>query len=194
MFPVNGEDGSTFPANAEEGSSVPAKAKEHPSYVINGKRYWQVFPANAEEGSSFLMNGEDGFLETKLLSLYRKPSLGRDKHELVEWIARLPENSGRRNSTQGKFALELEDGWWVEKIGLAALAVLVLTLLATLLWNFLGVGSHYGDLKFLCRSRGCHDGFRGAGGRVETGAVLGALVLMLGWTGVGVWVFLSWLA
>ena len=36
-------------------------------------------------------------------------------------------------------------------------------------------------------------GFRDAGGRVETGVVLGILALMFGWTGIGAWVLLSWL-
>lgn len=36
-------------------------------------------------------------------------------------------------------------------------------------------------------------GYKGSGGRVETGAVLGMLVLMFGWTGVGAWLGLSWL-
>lgn len=146
----------------------------------------------------FPVNVEDGFVETKLLGLYRKPRIGRGKYEWVEWISRLPENSGGQGSNEGKFALELVEGWWVAKIGLAVLAVVTLSLLATLLWIFLGVGGNHGDLQFLCHPRRCQDGFkdgfRGAGGRVETGAVLGVLVMMIGWTGIGAWVFSSWMA
>jgi len=55
-----------------------------------------------------------------------------------------------------------------------------LSLLATLLWVFFG-------------TTWIHVGFSGAGERVATGLLLGLLVLLLGWTGVGGWLWVSWL-
>lgn len=140
---------------------------------------------------TFPINGGEGFVETELLALYRKPKLGRGKHRWIEWIQRLPENSRGENS-RGKVALELVEGWCIRKIAFAFLLVVVASLAATLLWTLLGVGS-YGYFLCHCRLRKSQDGFRGAGDRVEAGAVLGALVLLLGWTGVGAWILLSWL-
>lgn len=128
---------------------------------------------------TFPVNGGKGFAETELLAFYRRPKLGRGEHGWVEWIERLPENSEGEDSRE-KVALELTEDWCIRKIVLALLFVVVTSLAATLLWTFLGVG---GDVE----------GFRGAAGRVETGAILGALVLLLGWTGVGAWILLSWL-
>lgn len=135
---------------------------------------------------TFPVNGDDGFAETELLILYQKPRLGRGEHAWVDWIARRPENNGVQVSE--KIALELVEGWCVEKIAVAVLAVVVSSLLATALWTFLGVGG-----CTLCFLRQDQEGFRNAGGRLETGVALGILVLMLGWTGVGAWVLLSWL-
>ena len=140
---------------------------------------------------TFPINGGEGFAETELLALYRKPKLGRCKHRWVEWIQRLQENS-RGEDPRGKVAVERVEGWCIRKIAFAFLLVVVASLAATLLWTLLGVG-RYGSFLCHCRLRKSQDGFRGAGGRVEAGAVLGALVLLLGWTGVGAWILLSWL-
>ncbi len=72
------------------------------------------------------------------------------------------------------------------KIVGAVASVVLLSILATLLWVFVGVGSQLPGTEVSM-------GFRDAGGRVETGVALGAFVLLLGWTGVGAWVALSWL-
>lgn len=140
---------------------------------------------------TFPINSGEGFAETELLALYRKPKLGRGKHSWVEWIERLPENS-RGEDLREKVALELMEGWCIRKIAFAFLLVVVASLAATLLWTLLGVG-RYRYFQCHCRLRKSQDGFRGAGGRVEAGAMLGALVLLLGWTGVGAWILLSWL-
>ncbi|KAI9661270.1 MAG: hypothetical protein M1821_009597 [Bathelium mastoideum] len=84
--------------------------------------------------------------------------------------------------------LEFVLGWGVERIVAAILMVLILAVAAAVLWILLGLPRKdlgtlpgYGD-----------EGFRGAGGRVQTGCVFGILVLVVGWTGVGGWVWLSW--
>lgn len=140
---------------------------------------------------TFAVDGDDGFAETELLAFYRRPKLGRGEHRWVDRIERLEKNSGGGDSRE-KVALELVEGWCIWKVALALLLVVLASLAAALLWTFLGLGGS-GYLKCHCRLRNNQDGFRGAGGRVETGAVLGTLVLLLGWTGVGGWILLSWL-
>ena len=95
-----------------------------------------------------------------------------------------------------KLALEFVEGWAVGKIVCVLVTVLVASLAAILLWVFLGAGAgaqgevlQPGEYSGI----GGREGVRGAGGRVETGLVLGVLVLLVGWTGTGAWVLLSWL-
>ena len=143
--------------------------------------------------------------EAQMLGLYRKPSCGRRKHAWLDWIARRPENSPRRASGKQNLAVQLVEGWCMWKIANTLLTLLALSAVATLLWIFLGIG---GDSLTLSRIntisgselptevqkiQGGRVGFRGAGGRVQTGVLLGTLVLMLGWTGTGAWILLSWL-
>lgn len=143
--------------------------------------------------------------EAQMLALYRKPRLGRRKYAWLVWIARRPENSPRLASGKQNLALQLVEGWCIWKIASTLLTILALSAAATLLWVFLGIGgdswtrpsmnapSDPGlstENQYIQES---HAGFRGAGGRVQTGVLLGALVLMLGWTGTGAWILLSWL-
>lgn len=95
--------------------------------------------------------------------------------------------------------IEMEHVWLhlIESLStrklLFAIALVVTTALtATLLWIFIGVGG-----KVLSPGRtgtlGLEDiGFRGAGGRVETGTILGIWVLLAGTVGVGGWLFIGW--
>lgn len=141
---------------------------------------------------SFPVNSREVFAETELLAFYRRPKLGRGERGWVEWIERRGGDSGGEDSRE-KVALELVEGWCIWKIALALFLVMVASLAATLLWTFLGVGGKYQHYEYHNRLRTSQEQIRGAGGRVETGAVLGALVLLLGWTGVGAWIMLSWL-
>lgn len=146
----------------------------------------------------------------QLLALFRTPRLGRNRRQWLDWIANRPENSAAGNtageseeSERDPCALELADGWSAWRVFSAFTAVAALSSLATLLWILLGVGSEPG--KFVPAGEGNPGsatpveirgggglGFRGAAGRITGGATLGALVLILGWTGVGGWIFLSW--
>lgn len=141
----------------------------------------------SQRRKTFPVSGDDGFAESEMLALYRSPKLGRGEYAWVDWIGRRPENNGVVGSE--KIALELVEGWCVRKIGLALVAVLLASALSALLWTFLGAGGC--TLCFLRTET--QTGFRNAGGRLETGLMLGLLVLLLGWTTVGAWAFLSWL-
>jgi len=131
---------------------------------------------------------DDEFAQERMLRLYRKSKLGRGEHEWVNWVPKLPENlnSGQGSDKDEKIVLEFVEGWSVAKIVAAVASVIVLSVMAAVLWVLVGVGGRQ------MGKRGAL-GWRDAGGRVETGMVLGAFVLLLGWTGVGAWVGLSWL-
>lgn len=154
---------------------------------------------------------QEEIAEARMLNLLHKPSLGRNHYEWTQWINTLPQNTQDNEEEKDKIALELVEGWSPGKLYLAVAAVLVCSLLATLLWIFLGVGGNSVELGNMTtdpyikegaggRIAGAYAevrahaaGFHGAGGRVGSGAALGLLVLMFGWTGVGAWVLLSWL-
>ncbi|KAL8944883.1 MAG: hypothetical protein Q9216_000173 [Gyalolechia sp. 2 TL-2023] len=141
---------------------------------------------------------DDIFTEQRMKDLWTSPRSGRKKHEWVEWIKRLPRYSEGLHTDEEKVALELVEGWRVGKIASAFLLVVMLSLLATLLWTFLGTNGgvvlqNDAMVGYPVELRMNSAGFRGAGVRVETGLALGVLVLLLGWTGVGTWILLSWL-
>ncbi|KAL9006740.1 MAG: hypothetical protein Q9188_000518 [Gyalolechia gomerana] len=141
---------------------------------------------------------DDIFTEQRMKDLWTSPRNGRKKHEWVEWIKRLPRYSEGLHTDEENVALELVEGWKVGKIASAFLLVVVLSLLATLLWTFLGTSGvvmlqNDATVGYPVELRMNSAGFRGAGVRVETGLALGVLVLLLGWTGVGSWILLSWL-
>ena len=159
----------------------------------------------------------DTFSEEKLMRLYSRPKEGRAKYAWVHWARMVAAANGTLEAGSGRektekdgaekeredvFAgptrdeeadvgmgsgrsdfvtgLEFVEGWNIGRILVAFGVVLVLSLLATLLWVFFG-------------TTWIHVGFRGAGERVVTGLLLGLLVLFLGWTGVGGWLWVSWL-
>ncbi|KAL8942935.1 MAG: hypothetical protein Q9211_001185 [Gyalolechia sp. 1 TL-2023] len=141
---------------------------------------------------------DDVFTEQRMKDLWTSPGNGRKKHEWVEWIRRLPRYSEGLHPDDEKVALELVEGWKVGKIASALLLVVALSLLATLLWTFLGTSGgvvlqNDAMVGYPMELRMNSAGFRGAGVRIETGLALGVLVLLLGWTGVGTWILLSWL-
>ncbi len=106
--------------------------------------------------------------------------------------------------------LVLVEGWCIARILAAVTSVMLLSILAALLWILVGVGGQTSATSGTWVSRGPVVGAGGrwddvagpggrleqagdAGGRVEAGVVLGAFVLLLGWTGIGAWAVLSWL-
>ena len=131
---------------------------------------------------------DEGFDPESMLSLYRRPRAGKGQHLWVDWALSLPGrlNGGRSPSPGENLVMEYVEGWCVAKIAAAVVSVVVLSIVATLLWVMVGAGGQQ-------RPTNASMGWRDAGGRVETGVVLGAFVLLLGWTAVGAWAALSWL-
>lgn len=141
---------------------------------------------------------DDMFTEQRMMDLWRAPSKGGKKYEWVEWIRRLPRHTEGLDSEEEKIALELVEGWGVGRVAVAVVLVVLLSMLATLLWILMGSegsvmlqnGAMIGlPMELRLKS----SGYRGAGMRVGTGLAFGLLVLLLGWTGVGAWILLSWL-
>ena len=143
--------------------------------------------------------------EARMLDLFKKPKRGNRHHEWVEWVTTLPENSNMDTVDNERIALELVEGWSTRKFLAAVIAVLVCSLTITLLWIFLGAGGatlgfESSDVSLGGGLMGNNAatvenpiGYKGAGGRVETGVALGILVLMFGWTSIGAWILLNWL-
>ena len=143
--------------------------------------------------------------EARMLDLFKKPKLGKRRHEWVEWVTSLPENSNTESVDNERIALELVEGWSTSKFLAAVVSVLVCSLTITLLWIFLGaggdtIGFESANLSLpggLTESQSVTVdnpiGYKGAGGRVETGVALGILVLMFGWTNIVAWILLNWL-
>ncbi|KAK3170839.1 hypothetical protein OEA41_002923 [Lepraria neglecta] len=182
--------------------------------------YTSMSQLASRQGLSMQFRGDDvqeEIAEARMLEMFWKPRMGRRKKEWVSWVRRLPENAKRAEAgDRDKIAIEFVEGWAVGKLYAAVIAVLVCSLLATLLWIFVGQGGSGLELKNMMSGSppylkdlvdgnnglsgalgaqvGARPvGYKGSGGRVETGAVLGVLVLMFGWTGVGAWLELSWL-
>ena len=125
-------------------------------------------------------DGHGGITSLHSTWLFRSPNSGKGAFDCVDFIT--------NTSTHDTVTFELVEDWSVARIALATGAVVAASLVATLLWVFLGTGG--GGLGGGLDGAGM--GFRGVGERVEAGVVLGVLVLLVGWTGVGAWVGLSW--
>lgn len=150
-------------------------------------------------------DNDEHLAEARMLDLFTKPKLGKHQHEWVEWVTTLPENSNIEPVDNERIALELVEGWSTRKFLAAVVAVLVCSLTITLLWIFLGAGGdtlgfESSDVSLPGGLMGSNAvtvenpiGYKGAGGRVETGVALGILVLMFGWTSIGAWILLNWL-
>lgn len=150
-------------------------------------------------------DNDNHLAEARMLDLFKKPKLGKRHHEWVEWVTTLPENSNGESLDNERIALELVEGWSTSKFLAAVVAVLVCSLTVTFLWIFLGAGGNTlgfedSSVAFPEGLTGNHAmsvenaiGYKGAGGRVETGVALGILALMFGWTSIGAWILLNWL-
>ncbi|KAL9021146.1 MAG: hypothetical protein Q9185_001685 [Variospora sp. 1 TL-2023] len=141
---------------------------------------------------------DDIFTEERMMDLWHAPGKGRKKFEWVEWVRRLPRYSEGLDSEEENIALELVEGWGVGRVAFAVLVIVLLSMLATLLWVLVGINGsmmlqNEAMVGLPMELRLKSTGFRGAGMRVGTGLALGLLVLLLGWTGVGAWILLSWL-
>ena len=138
-----------------------------------------------------------------MLQHYRKPALGRSRCAFVHWAHRVaaaptaqtPQPTDgvtveqtvdrdlvrRMEQPEG---LEFVVSWSIWRVGLALLLVGMASMAAALLWIFLGRSSAPG---------GGNGGFHSAGDRVGAGVVVGICVLLLGISGFGGWLGVSWL-
>lgn len=158
----------------------------------------------------------DTFSEEKLLRHFQDPKLGKSRYAWVGWAHRLAAapsspgvpplpnmdtplstgsatRAGFRNSmirrSEQHEGIEFVVSWSAKRILLALVLVMTLSVAATMLWVFLGVNSHV-QVAAVSSQGG---GFRGAGDRAGAGVAIGICVLLLGMTGIGGWMGLSWL-
>lgn len=158
--------------------------------------------------------GDEGVVsEEEVLRYFRRPKGLRGRYAFVEWARRVADGSpGTRTSSsvgevgeeearrvglatgeakedieeQGRRGgLEFVVGWSVLRISLLLAAVVVLSVLAALLWVFLGSSSNVPGQG--------RNGYRDAGDRVTGGAVVGICVLLLGLSSMAGWLGVSWL-
>jgi hypothetical protein len=158
----------------------------------------------------------DSFSELELMKYYRNPGLGKSRYAWVQWAKRISStpshihspapnppadspaarlanaNKEKRKAEESEreekgfvysdcaASLEFVEGWSWKRILLAIAAVNVLALAAALCWILLGTDLQPYDT-----------GYKNPGERVAGGAMLGVFVLLVGWTWVGGWLFLS---
>ncbi|MCJ1284680.1 hypothetical protein MMC26_004016 [Xylographa opegraphella] len=126
-----------------------------------------------------------------------RPGKGAGKDEVVQWLRQL---GAPGDADSERVAVKFVENWSAWRLSVAFVSVLVLGVAAALLWVFLGVDT----ANVLGQSLGSGSTgkpavlqkemlSRGTGGRVESGLLLGLLVLLLGWTGLSGWALLSWL-
>lgn len=92
--------------------------------------------------------------------------------------------------------LEFVLSWAVSRIMLALVTVMALSLAAALLWIFLGVQSSSASIVHppgTVPNLNSGGGFRNAGDRVGTGVLMGICTLLVGLTGMGGWIGVSYL-
>ena len=138
------------------------------------------------------------FAEQQLFNLYKNPRLGKGKHYWTDWI-KFGSSKSTDDSSQvedEKLALEVTESWCFPKIASVVAAILILSLVVTLLWTFRGsdvtIESVIGDKGSFKEAELELRGRKGD--RLGAGAALGLLVLLFGWTGLGGWMLLSWIA
>jgi hypothetical protein len=154
----------------------------------------------------------NSFSAEELMKHYNNPKIGKSRYAWVHWayrissitfhphspapISSVDSPAARPSAAQyvGRYREDLEgdnecaaglefvEGWCAWRISLAVSAVVICALGAALCWIFLGSN------VFLTET-----GFRDAGERVVGGMMIGVFVLLIGWTGVGGWVGVSWI-
>lgn len=180
-------------------SPAPAPEPFHP----------QTLPSDAQDagtgdGTVGGGAGDAGSIQQHLHALLRCPRTGRGKSTAVDFLRAHVSD----NPTPGseKIALCFREHWSAARIALAVGVTLGLSVLATLLWIFLGAGAGTGQEGGVVASPVwgvlktpvagmwvSEDRWGSAAGRVQGGVVMGLLVLLLGWTGMAGWVAVSWL-
>jgi hypothetical protein len=148
---------------------------------------------------------------TELMKHYNNPRMGKARYTWVQWAHSLASTSSQRSLAPAPTAdspsarltaskaverdsiggdcdgvectigFEFVKGWCAWRILLAVLFVVLCAIAAALCWIFWGTDRLFGNIRY-----------KGAGGRVEAGCLLGVFVLMIGWSGVLGWVGLSW--
>lgn len=127
---------------------------------------------------------DDHYRHLQLLKLFRNP---KKKQAVTEYLDAIPSNprldwGNEEGERENGYIVELVEGWSASRLLMGVLGVILLAITVTVLWITIGVGSGHGE-----RTESDADA------RVQAGALLGVLALLVGWTTVGAWALLSWL-
>lgn len=162
------------------------------------RRYWIRQPRSPH----MLADNElkDAFTEEKMLQHYRKPALGKSRYAFVQWAHRLAaappartpridDASDDREDISCNVAqpegLEFVVSWSMTRISMALLLILAVSTAGSLLWIFLG--------RNTAANLPSHGGYRDAGDRITAGSTIGICLLLLQLSGMGGWLWVSWL-
>ena len=133
----------------------------------------------------------DTFSEERTLQHYRKPDLGRARYAYVAWAHRLAAAPTTRPScstpdgmpseapaqeVERSEGLEFVIGWSIMRIALVLASVMLLSVVAALVWVFLG--------RHTAPASPSSGGYRDAGDRATTALLMGICVLLLGLSSV----------
>lgn len=157
-------------------------------------------------------NESDSFSEKEMMRVFKRPARGKGRYGWVQWIHRFSSHSHKAKSSSPTsplsrpaedITLEFIQGWSPTRIIIALFLVIFLSLLVALLWILLGTRVGSDGVRVALNDKGQPDvfwatpvdtvGYRHAGERVAGGMLAGILALMVGWTGVGGWIAVSWL-
>ncbi|KAI9684353.1 MAG: hypothetical protein M1829_002163 [Trizodia sp. TS-e1964] len=150
--------------SAEKGGQAKKPLPPEPPKVVRGKSY-----------------------QSLLWECYRSPKIGRGRFDWVDRVHRLSAIAELSGNGPDRTVLKMIEGWSASRIAGACAFVYVLSIVLGVLWIILGVN---GDSS----NQTNRTVWQSAGERVETGAVLSGLFLLLGWSGVILWALFSWLA
>ena len=142
-------------------------------------------------------SNRSGALCGSLLDLFHDPGRGQGATEIMDHIHRIV----REDPTA---TIRLVEGWSVPRISIACAFVLIASIVGTLLWIFIGVGERaFFELVNTTAAAGVRplrivsETGRALpslpGDRLEPAAALGGLILFMGWSITGAWMFLSYL-
>ncbi|TLD18349.1 hypothetical protein E2P81_ATG12144 [Venturia nashicola] len=162
----------------------------------------------------------DSFSEKKLMKCFKKPGRGKGKYGWVQWIHRIsspptklqkedavPQSPSPPPSPTAphnkETTLTLHLAFSPRRILLSLTLITATSLLISLLWILLGTRTESNGVRISLNDAGFPEakwaipseavGWRHAGERVAGGLLAGILSLMVGWTGLVGWVFVSWL-
>lgn len=162
----------------------------------------------------------DSFSEKEMMKGFARPGLGKGRYGWVQWIHRISSHPSSKKQHTNKeeeantspitptkepedITLEFIQGWSPTCIVVILALLIVFSLSVAVLWILLGTRTESDGVRISLDGDGQPEakwalpvdtvGYRHAGERVAGGMLVGIFALMVGCTGVGGWLVISWL-